>query len=323
MKHIKLIPLATLTCFTVTAGCVDADDAEDGEGDSFLTDGKSDAHGIADDSLEASGILTMLQSATFQNLDVAAKLSSRAAREIVKHRQGRDALDGTADDNQIDTLAELDAVPYVGAAVFQSLLEHAEASRWMTKSTDPFDPRFCVGDRPLSSGTFLGWFSRGALSATVPLGEGRLLMRTRNCNATTGCTNWSYTSDGSGFEAQRSGGFTYQPKVQISTYQPLRAATVEVSADGSYASFTLEANLQYVLGMNTSCRLAAATGDAPLYPSDCAQTNQEGDRLMFVGDQNYPEQLHVGEHCARFFYRRTAGTTSTWTERELAYVARY
>jgi hypothetical protein len=321
MNHFKLIPLATI--FTAFTGCLEADDGdiEDAEGDSFLADGKSDVNGIADDSLQASGILTMLQSASFQELDVTAKLSSRAAREILKRRQGRDGLDGTADDNQIDTLAELDAIPYVGATVFDSLLAHAEASRWMTKSTEPFDPRFCVGDRPLSSGTFRGWFPRGELSGYVPVNEGRLRLRTRNCNATTGCTNW--TSNGAAFEAQRSGGNLYPVSVSIGSYTPTRM-TVDVAPDGSNAKFRLESDPGYSVQINTSCQLTAdAGGDSPLYPSHCNQTDASQARLMFVGDTNYPEQLHVGEHCARFFYRGSTGTTTLWTERELTYVARY
>src|SRR4051812_4800757 len=53
--------IATIACLTITASCVDDNDAEDPETDSFLGDGKQDTFGVPEGSLEAIGVLGMLR----------------------------------------------------------------------------------------------------------------------------------------------------------------------------------------------------------------------------------------------------------------------
>jgi len=53
-------------------------------------------------------------------------ISVGAARRIVAHRQGADAVDGTADDDPFDSLAELDNVGLVGEQTLLLLAEAAE-----------------------------------------------------------------------------------------------------------------------------------------------------------------------------------------------------
>ena len=53
-------------------------------------------------------------------------ISVGAARRIVAHRQGVDAVDGTADDDPFDSLAELDNVGLVGEQTLLLLAEAAE-----------------------------------------------------------------------------------------------------------------------------------------------------------------------------------------------------
>jgi hypothetical protein len=76
-------------------------------------------------SAEAQGILYVVNSATVQALDVDAELDSRAAKNIVAHRLGPDAEAGTADDNPFGDIAELDAVPQVGASALEKLRVYA------------------------------------------------------------------------------------------------------------------------------------------------------------------------------------------------------
>jgi len=122
----KRLPYATAV-FAVLAGfsaCTDGD-VEDGENDAFPS-GKADG-GIDEGSPEALGVLKLVNDGaeTAATLKSGAGVSTRVANNIVKHRDGADGAAGTADDDKFDTLAELDAVPYVGPATLNALLERA------------------------------------------------------------------------------------------------------------------------------------------------------------------------------------------------------
>lgn len=106
--------------------CAPDSGIEDDENDSFMTDGKADG-GIAEGSPEALAILDLVNSASQTTLVGSVGLSQAVATNIVAHRLGDDGAVGTDDDDPFDTLAELDAVPLVGAAVFAALREHAAA----------------------------------------------------------------------------------------------------------------------------------------------------------------------------------------------------
>jgi len=102
----------------VATGCATDDpDIEDGELAGF-PDGKADG-GLEDGTPEARGVLALVndRAVTLDELDHAAGLSSRVARNIITHRDGPDG--------SFDTLAELDAVPYVGPATLRQLLAYA------------------------------------------------------------------------------------------------------------------------------------------------------------------------------------------------------
>ena len=102
-------------------GCVD-DEIEDGEAEAF-PGGKADG-GIDEGSPEALGVLALVNDAqlTAPSLKSAAHVTARVANNIVKHRNGADGVAGTADDDRFDTLAELDAIPYVGPSTLEALL---------------------------------------------------------------------------------------------------------------------------------------------------------------------------------------------------------
>jgi len=74
-------------------------------------------------------------STTFKVLDVDVGLDSRAARNIIAHRDGPDGVYGTADDNPFDTIQELDDVPYVGSSALSAL--KAYAATWTPPSEQP------------------------------------------------------------------------------------------------------------------------------------------------------------------------------------------
>jgi len=116
MRHSHISSLVLLTS---TLACTPGIDSAD----SFTVDAASLS--VA----EAQGILRFVNdSQTSQDLlDHEVGLDKRAARNIVQHRQGADALDGTADDDRFDNLDELDAVSYVGKSALAKLLEYARA----------------------------------------------------------------------------------------------------------------------------------------------------------------------------------------------------
>jgi DNA uptake protein ComE-like DNA-binding protein len=61
-------------------------------------------------------------------LDHAVGLDARAARGIATHRAGPDGRFPSNDDRTFTTLAELDAVPYVGDVAFAKLADYAQAN---------------------------------------------------------------------------------------------------------------------------------------------------------------------------------------------------
>lgn len=104
--------------------CVEAE-VEDGETDAF-PDGKADG-GIDEGSPEALGVLALVNDSTISSakLKTDAHITARVAGNITKHRDGADGQPGTADDDKYATLAELDAIPYVGPATLNALLDLA------------------------------------------------------------------------------------------------------------------------------------------------------------------------------------------------------
>jgi phosphatidylserine/phosphatidylglycerophosphate/cardiolipin synthase-like enzyme len=62
---------------------------------------------------------------TSAKLKAEAGITTRVSDNITKHRRGPDGSVNTADDDKFDTLAELDAIPYVGPATLSALLELA------------------------------------------------------------------------------------------------------------------------------------------------------------------------------------------------------
>src|SRR5262249_59849011 len=107
---------------------------EDGADDAFTdADGKADGYTLTD--AQAAGVLKLVNTASEAFLKNDVGLSSRVAHNIAMHRAGADGKVGTADDNDFDDLAELDAVPYVGPRVFSTLLVYAEAHGYVKASS--------------------------------------------------------------------------------------------------------------------------------------------------------------------------------------------
>ena len=109
----------SLTSLSPVSGCTSpsGDEPLDPENECALCAGKEDAHGVRRGSYEALGILAVVNSASFDELDLLARLNARAARNIVDWRTGN---------GPYTSIEQLDTVFFVGAATFAALLRYAE-----------------------------------------------------------------------------------------------------------------------------------------------------------------------------------------------------
>jgi hypothetical protein len=118
-------PMSRFACLAVSLfalvltapGCAEAWNV--GDADAALTISTGDA-ALVLDVVNYPGTSTAV-------LDEDAGLDSRAAANIAAHRAGADGVTLTADDNLFDDVAELDAIPYVGALAFDQLIAYAHA----------------------------------------------------------------------------------------------------------------------------------------------------------------------------------------------------
>lgn len=85
-------------------------------------------------SLEADGVLRFVNDCptTLPVLDDDAALDARAATRIVSLRDGADAACGTPDDQLFLSMAQLDAVPWVGDSALSKLVAHASVLGYVT-----------------------------------------------------------------------------------------------------------------------------------------------------------------------------------------------
>ncbi len=165
---------------SVLAGCV-SPDGYDGDpiDDRFLSaDGKSD-DGIAEGSPEAQGVLKLANEATYQVLHGDVPLVQQAAQAIVDQRT----------QDSIDTLEELDVVPYVGRTAFQSMLQYAQQHGYVPapRPTDPFDPGYCP--TPMTRQQAIAKFPAGS-TGPIKLVDLQMQARVQPCNDLTGCGEW-------------------------------------------------------------------------------------------------------------------------------------
>jgi hypothetical protein len=100
-----------------------------------------EADRVADGTLEAFGIVALLNDAstTLAVLDDEVPLNRTTAENLLAHRQGPDGLDGTADDDLFDSVAEVDAVSWVGPAALDALEAYVLAHGWVPDSDELLD----------------------------------------------------------------------------------------------------------------------------------------------------------------------------------------
>lgn len=183
--------LTVALAFLLTGACVATNEsiADDPEDDSFLGGGgKGDAAGIAEGSPEAGGVLRVANELGEEDVPEDLALGPRAADAIVAFRAGADGLVGTSDDRIIDTLTTLDAIPWVGTTAFSAMLTYARAHGYLA-AAGPWESGYCGADLSMTKDQMLGLFAPG-LSTAVLTNKFKWGVRSRTCNAQTGCSTW-------------------------------------------------------------------------------------------------------------------------------------
>lgn len=96
---------------------------------------------LAGDTAEALTVLEFLNDAgtTFEMLDEAAGLDSRAAENLIAHRDGQDLVAGTADDDLFESLDEVDAISFVGPVTVEKLSQYVTAQGWVYYSSGAWE----------------------------------------------------------------------------------------------------------------------------------------------------------------------------------------
>lgn len=87
--------------------------------------GKADGSDYTD--CELGAVVSWLNEGTSVAALIDAGVHTRAARNLVAHRDGADATFGTADDDLFDDIHEVDAVSYVGPVAIQELVDAVDA----------------------------------------------------------------------------------------------------------------------------------------------------------------------------------------------------
>lgn len=90
--------------------------------------------GIAENTPEARAVLRLANEGSRETF-VSVGLRSITIDAILAVRSGDDELLGTSDDVTFQSLAELDAVPWVGPAEFQKLLAYARSLGWVDEGS--------------------------------------------------------------------------------------------------------------------------------------------------------------------------------------------
>jgi hypothetical protein len=116
-------PWLFVTTTLLLTACIGDGGIEDGVDDAFTTaDGKADGYDLTE--AQALAVMHVAGSRTESQLR-AAGVAASAARAIARYVAGPDGRRGTADDQELDSLAELDAIDHVGPRALESLLAAA------------------------------------------------------------------------------------------------------------------------------------------------------------------------------------------------------
>lgn len=108
------------------AGCPAEPREADAIDEPFLLDGRADGSGLEEGTAAACGVLRLADQADLATLRSTAGLDTAAAEALLAYRAGPDAVEGTSDDRRFDSLAELDAVPWIGPRALARLRRYLD-----------------------------------------------------------------------------------------------------------------------------------------------------------------------------------------------------
>ncbi len=108
------------------------------ESNGYVPDAEPEPAPLAEGSDLALAVLDLANTASFVVLDDDVGLDRRAATNIVEHREGPDPQ-SNADDDPIETIAELDAIGHVGDVALGKLAAYAQDHGYL-------DPQLEAGD---------------------------------------------------------------------------------------------------------------------------------------------------------------------------------
>lgn len=126
--------------FVLLAGCSGEPAASDAPPVSDDAESQDDVD-LPADSAEGLTIVEFLNDAgtTVELLDESVGLDSRAAENLIAHRDGADATPATGDDDLFDGIDEIDAIAWVGPAAVEALTAYVTAQGWVTYAGGSFE----------------------------------------------------------------------------------------------------------------------------------------------------------------------------------------
>lgn len=279
-----------LSSLTFAGACID-DDAldEDGIDEPFLADGKSDTGGIAEGSPDARAVLHVASERSEAELR-AHGVAKRAAQSIVAARAGDDERVGTADDIAFASLAQLDAVPYVGPQAFARLLAYAHelAEPVVQSSGDLWTITSCPR---VTWAQLVAQFAPGATGHDFHRPVGVASRHRATCNSITGCAPWETGGVTLRVLTQYGGGFAVRDGVR---------GTMTMSLDTTYRTIVFETTGDPAGDASILCGNLAENGSEHLSCSLQLAADTRRWPVGFVGvDENNPSQTKgTGAFCA-------------------------
>ena len=125
MRFLTVVSTVTLA---MISACAENEPALDPADAPFLVDGKADGIGVTLTDDEACAVMKLATLAERKVLDQDVRLNAQAAKAIEQARKGADRQDPD-DDVRFATLAQLDAVKYVGPAAFRAMLKFVRGEK--------------------------------------------------------------------------------------------------------------------------------------------------------------------------------------------------
>lgn len=291
-----------------------ADGAEDGEHDRFVSaGGKADTGGIAEGTDQALGVLHVANTLAEAQLKADVTLATSAAANIAAYKMGDDETLGTADDEQFETLAELDSIPFVGPVAFGKLLAYAEAEGFTDDppviggSDDPFDPNACAGAALSQTAAHARW------QTDAILGSYQIAVRRRSCPDSTSCGDWSAVDLGTISWRTKADG-----QLKLAKYGDTIKLQMVHGLCNDYGAY-IHPIAKYVDGSVCSGVGHDVYCSTYAYPGDCGPSGYS-DPYELPNGNSFAMAGTLTENCAQL---RDSSSTLYGNEYEVAILVRY